>query len=264
MTRSSAKATPGCSRPRIPPRTAKSWRSAPRRNALAPMTSRVASSITSRFPVRCAAPRSTGPASRSSTTAAFRRTPPPTALTTLRWRESWRSRCMSARCPPSASQSSTRRHCRPTPGTFSTRAASRRSRDPIRVSQDFHEFLVGYRKRYPDDVFHVTEEASPDQEATALAWALAAQGRAPMLVLERVAGTKVVTNVFSSRARIARILGCDLADLHKTYQAKARRAMNPKLLRRGPVLDIVEKRVDLTKLPLLRHFETDKAPYITN
>lgn len=110
----------------------------------------------------------------------------------------------------------------------------------------------------------VKDAVSADQQVTALAWALAAQGRYPLLVCERVNGTKVVTNLFSSRARIARFLGTTPEKIHKTYQEKSRRAMNPKLLKRGPVLDIVEKRVDLTKLPLLRHFETDKAPYITN
>jgi 4-hydroxy-3-polyprenylbenzoate decarboxylase len=132
------------------------------------------------------------------------------------------------------------------------------------VKQDFHAFLEQYRSKFPEDVFSVKEKISPNQEVTALSWKLAEQGRYPLLVCENVDGTKVVTNLFSSRQRIARLLGCEAGAIHKTYQAKARRAANPKVVRRGPVLDIVEKRVDLAKLPLLRHFETDKAPYITN
>jgi len=130
------------------------------------------------------------------------------------------------------------------------------------VTQDFHRFLDDYRSRYPEDVFEVKEEVSPDQEVTALVWALAAQGRAPMLAFERVNGTKVVTNIFASRERIARLLGCDVGAIHKTYQEKARRAVEPKVVSSGPLL--AEKDVDLTRLPLLKHFETDKAPYITN
>ena len=110
----------------------------------------------------------------------------------------------------------------------------------------------------------VKDAVSADQQVTALASTLAAQGRYPLLVFENVAGTRVATNLFSSRPRIARLLGTTPENLHRSYQQKSRRAMNPKVLRRGPVLDVVEKRVDLTKLPLLRHFETDKAPYITN
>jgi 4-hydroxy-3-polyprenylbenzoate decarboxylase len=130
------------------------------------------------------------------------------------------------------------------------------------VSQDFHRFLDDYRSRYPDDVFAVAEEVSPDQEVTALVWSLAAQGRAPMLVFEKVGGARVVTNIFASRERIARLLGCDIASIHRTYQEKSRRAVDPKVVSSTPL--VVEKDVDLTRLPLLKHFETDRAPYITN
>jgi len=132
------------------------------------------------------------------------------------------------------------------------------------VKPDFHSFLDDYRSRYPDDVFHVTEEVSADQDVTAVVWTLAAQGRDPMLVFERVNGTKVVTNIFASRKRIARLLGCDVSRIQQTYQEKSRKAVDPRVVPKGPVLDSVEEQVDLTKLPLLRHFETDKAPYITN
>jgi 2,5-furandicarboxylate decarboxylase 1 len=132
------------------------------------------------------------------------------------------------------------------------------------VSQDFHRFLDDYRNRYPDDVFAVEEEVSPDQDVTAMVWSLAAQGRYPLLVFERVNGTRVATNIFASRPRIARLLGCEANRIHQTYQEKSRKAVEPKVVSSGPILDSVEERVDLTKLPLLKHFDTDKAPYITN
>jgi 2,5-furandicarboxylate decarboxylase 1 len=132
------------------------------------------------------------------------------------------------------------------------------------VSQDFHAFLERYRAEHADDVLVVEDEVSPDQDVTAVIWTLAAQGRDPLLVFERVGGTKVVTNIFASRRRIARLLGCDVSRIHPTYQEKARRAVDPKVVAKGSILDSVEENVDLTKLPLLRHFETDKAPYITN
>ena len=130
--------------------------------------------------------------------------------------------------------------------------------------QDFHRFLERYRAEHADDVLVVPDEVSADQEVTAVLWALAAQGRDPMLLFERVGGTRVVTGIFSSRQRIARLLGTEVSSLHRTYQDKARKALDPKLVSGGPVLDSVDGKVDLTKLPLLRHFETDKAPYITN
>ena len=110
----------------------------------------------------------------------------------------------------------------------------------------------------------VADEVSADQDVTAVIWTLAAQGRDPLLVFERVNGTRVVTNIFASRQRIARLLGCDVSRIHQTYQEKSRNAVDPKVVSTGPVQETVEERVDLAKLPLLKHFETDKAPYITN
>lgn len=132
------------------------------------------------------------------------------------------------------------------------------------MRQDFHSFLEDYRARHPEDVVVVKEEISADQEVTAVVHALAEQGRAPLVVFERVNGVKVATNLFASRARIARLLGCEESLIHKTYQERARAAVDPKLVSKGPVLDIVDDKVDLSKLPLLKHFETDRAAYITN
>ena len=132
------------------------------------------------------------------------------------------------------------------------------------MSQDFHAFLERYRAEHADDVLVVEGEVSPDQEVTAVLWTLASQGRDPLVVFERVGGTRVVTNLFSSRKRIARLLGCDVSKIHQAYQEKARKAVDPKVVTKGPILDSVQEKVDLTTLPLLKHFETDKAPYITN
>ena len=127
------------------------------------------------------------------------------------------------------------------------------------MSQDFHAFLEDYVRRHPEDVLHIKEEVSPDQEVTAIAWSVA--DRQPMLVFDRVGGTKVVTNIFGSRERIARLLGTTPDRIHQTYQEKSRQAVDPKVVSSSP---LVEEKVDLSKLPLLRHFESDKAPYITN
>ena len=51
-------------------------------------------------------------------------------------------------------------------------------------------------------------------------WQLAAEARHPVVVFERVGGlgVKVVTNIFGSRARVARLLGADPARLHEERQ----------------------------------------------
>ncbi|HSV77992.1 MAG TPA: UbiD family decarboxylase [Ramlibacter sp.] len=136
------------------------------------------------------------------------------------------------------------------------------------MTQDFQDFLAAYRAAHPDDVLVVREPVAADQEITALVQELARRGRHPALLLERVPGleTAVVTNLFASRERVARMLGVPLAGLHAAYQERSRRRLPPRRVERGPVLDIVQEgpAVDLATVPMLKHFQTDRGPYITN
>ena len=71
--------------------------------------------------------------------------------------------------------------------------------------------------------------------------------------------------MFASRVRIGRLFGVEPAGIHAAYQARARQKVAPRIVERGPILDRVEQRdIDLATLPLLKHFETDRSPYITN
>ena len=133
--------------------------------------------------------------------------------------------------------------------------------------QDIRHFLESYRSAHPEDVLTVEEELSADQDLTALVWSLAARGQHPLLVCKKVTGiaSQVVTNLFGSRMRVARMLGTDALGIHAAYQARTRKLLEPRVLASGPVCDIVESsNIDLAMLPLLRHFATDRAPYITN
>lgn len=135
-------------------------------------------------------------------------------------------------------------------------------------SQDFQAFLADYRERHPEDVLVIDEPISGDQVLTALVQQLALEGRRPVVLATQVEGlgVPVVTNLFGSRDRVARMLGVPVVELHRAYQAKSRQLMPPRRVDRGPVMDIVQEgdAVDLRTLPLLRHFQTDRAPYITN
>jgi len=135
------------------------------------------------------------------------------------------------------------------------------------TSQDFHTFLAAYRAAYPDDVLTVREPVAADQDPTALVWALAAQNRHPAIVFENVAGlaAPLVTNLFASRERVGRMLGgVTPAGIHAEYQARSRRMQPPRVLPSGAVTDIVQEQVDLSTIPAIRHFATDRGPYITN
>ncbi|MFM0325524.1 UbiD family decarboxylase [Caballeronia glebae] len=138
----------------------------------------------------------------------------------------------------------------------------------FRATQDFHSFAHAYRERYPDDVLTLKQPVSADQDVTAIVAALAARGQHPMLVCEQVEGidTPLATNFFASRERIGRLFDVDARGLFDAYQQRANAPVAPVHVASGPVLDeIVEAdAVDLARLPMIRHFATDRGAYITN
>jgi UbiD family decarboxylase len=142
------------------------------------------------------------------------------------------------------------------------------TREGAHHPQDVRHFLDSYASAHPEDLLAIDAEVSGDQDATALIWALAEQGRHPVLRLDRVAGldAPVLCNLFGSRRRVARLLGSDEAGLHAAYQARSRAAVPPEPVADGPVLEqvITGDAVDLNLLPMLQHFETDAARYITS
>ncbi|BBQ02094.1 decarboxylase UbiD (plasmid) [Burkholderia sp. SFA1] len=138
----------------------------------------------------------------------------------------------------------------------------------LRATQDFHRFADIYRERYPDDVLTLRDSVSADQDVTAIVAQLAARGQHPMLVCEHVDGisTHLATNFFASRERIARLFDTNASGLFDAYQQRANAPIAPVHVSSGPVLDEVIEGdcVDLAQLPMIRHFDTDRGPYVTN
>lgn len=134
-------------------------------------------------------------------------------------------------------------------------------------SQDLHAFLTDYPREHPEDVLCV-EEPVDGEDIAAVAFELAGRGRDPLLRFGRVTGLdrELVTNVFASRTRLARLFGVAPGDLHAAYQERARHAVPPHVLRDGPVLQRVSSGddVDVAGLPLIRHFASDLGPYVTS
>ncbi|MFJ9198982.1 UbiD family decarboxylase [Streptomyces flaveolus] len=135
-------------------------------------------------------------------------------------------------------------------------------------TQDLRVFLADYTEHHPEDVLTLDDRIT-GEDVAALAVELAARGREDMLVcrdVEGLDGTPLVTNVFASRHRVARLLGTDTAGLHRAYQAAAARRTEPRVVTDGPVLECVTQgdAVDLAALPIVRHFASDRAPYVTS
>ena len=139
---------------------------------------------------------------------------------------------------------------------------------PLIGSQDLHDLIRTYKTEHPYDVLTIDDAVSPAEQITAMVWEMAGRGRDELLHFTNVTGlgVEVVTNMFASRSRISRLLGAESANLHETYESRARQAVAPRLLTDGPVLAQVAEgdAVDLEALPMLRQFGTDRAPYISS
>jgi len=75
--------------------------------------------------------------------------------------------------------------------------------------------------------------------------------------------TKIVAGVCGTRQRLCWALGVRQEDLYQKITESWRKPSPPKVVRGGPVNEVVE-RARLSKLPILTHFERDAGAYITS
>lgn len=138
----------------------------------------------------------------------------------------------------------------------------------FQTNQDLHEFVPSYQGAYPDDVLTIDEPVSAIQDISSIVWHLADLGRHEMLRFSNVDGVgyEVVTNVFASRQRIARFLGVGEASLHEEFQRRATNLIPPEEVAGAPILEDVQEAgdFDMREFPMVTHFDTDRAPYITS
>lgn len=151
--------------------------------------------------------------------------------------------------------------------TDPTNRRSQRARG-LSEGQDAHQFLADYLQRYPEDALVIDSQVDAHEGVTGLIYELASDQRAPMLWCQNVAGvpTPVLSNVFASRTRISRMLGVAPAELHEEYDRRSRTPIDPEVVPTGPIEDLVTtgQDVDLNTVPMITHFSSDKAPYITS
>jgi len=74
--------------------------------------------------------------------------------------------------------------------------------------------------------------------------------------------TKIVANVCGTRKRICAALNVDRDRLYRRLTEAWRSPRKPKIVEDGAVKEIVEN--DLSRIPVLTHFERDAGPYITS
>ena len=87
----------------------------------------------------------------------------------------------------------------------------------------------------------------------------------PILYFDNVKGspTKIVAGVCGTHQRLCLALGVSQEVLYQKIIEAWRKPTQPKVVRGGPVNEVVE-RARLSKLPILTHFERDAGPYITS
>ncbi|WOF22984.1 UbiD family decarboxylase [Microbacterium betulae] len=136
-------------------------------------------------------------------------------------------------------------------------------------AQDLQSWFADYGREHPDDVLALAAPVRADGVLTAVVDELERSGRSPVVHAPGVDGgvdVPVLTNVFASRERIARMLGVGQDELHAEYARRQDQALAPVRVDDGAVLASVRAGddVDLSRLPLLRHFASDLGPYITS
>lgn len=103
----------------------------------------------------------------------------------------------------------------------------------------------------------VHQPVSPEFEASRIA----KKTKVPVL-FHNVSGSKVIMNLLGSRDELASMLGVSKEEIIKKLSEVSPEG-EVKLVSGSPTLEVIEEDVDLTKLPILTHFEKDGAPYIT-
>jgi len=133
--------------------------------------------------------------------------------------------------------------------------------------KDLRSFIAQIESKHPEEIARVTKPISPRYEITALLTHLERSKRFPLLFCEKVNGSDapVVINVQVSRKLMAFALDCRTDELAAAFSARQSQPISPVELSAAPVHVVVrlDEEVDLTRVPLLTHYDVNAAPYIT-
>jgi len=124
----------------------------------------------------------------------------------------------------------------------------------------FRDFLKQMETK--KEVLHVKDEVATKFEISAIMKNFEGEGK--ILFFENVRGydTKVVANVCGTRKRVCSALNVNPDGLYKRLIEAWHFPKKPRIVKDGVVKEINEK--DLSKVPILTHFEKDAGPYITS
>jgi UbiD family decarboxylase len=122
------------------------------------------------------------------------------------------------------------------------------------------EFLKQMETR--KEILHIKDGVSTRFEIPFIMKSFENQGSVLMFENVKDYETKVVANVCGTRKRICAALNVDRDRLYRRLTEAWRSPRKPKIVEDGAVKEIVEN--DLSRIPVLTHFERDAGPYITS
>ncbi len=135
------------------------------------------------------------------------------------------------------------------------------------MAKDLRGFLAEYERENPREFCRIKKEVDPRYEVAAILTKLEEARKLPILFYEKVKGSAfpVVTNVYSTKKKIASSIGIDPKRFRDKYVEAVENPIPPKIVSDGPVMEEKsgESDVDLRALPMMTYHEGDAAPYIT-
>ncbi len=135
------------------------------------------------------------------------------------------------------------------------------------MPKDLRGFIADLESKYPDEMARVTKPISPRYEITALLTQLEKRKHFPVLYCENVEGSDapVVINLQASRKLMALAMECRPEELAAKFTERQGNPIAPIEVTEAPVHEVstLGDDVDLTKVPLLTHYDVNAAPYIT-
>jgi 2,5-furandicarboxylate decarboxylase 1 len=135
------------------------------------------------------------------------------------------------------------------------------------MAKDLRGFIAALETQSPEDIVRIKKAISPRYEISAILTHLEKRKRSPLLCFDNVEGGKapVVINAQASRRLMALALECKPEDLARTFSERQSKPIPPIEVNDAPVheITIFGTEIDLTKIPILTHYDVNAAPYIT-
>ena len=130
------------------------------------------------------------------------------------------------------------------------------------------DYLERMRLEFPGQLLEISYVVPRDFIINAIAFEFEHLKQNPILYFSSVEGSEmpVVANIFANRERIAYLLGVDESRIADRWSEIEKALIKPRLVNTGPIKEIVQtsENLDVTKLPIMKHFETDAGRYITS